>query len=75
MFEKLPDILTVKQLQDILSIGRSKAYSLLHSGELKCITIGRQIRIPKQYLLDYLADLSYNSGLKSGVGCLERSTS
>lgn len=75
MLEKFPDILTVKQLQDILSIGRSKAYLLLHSGELKYITIGRQIRIPKQYLLDYIADLSYNSDPKSGVGCLERSTS
>lgn len=75
MLEEFPDILTVKQVQTILSIGRSKAYSILHSGELKCITIGKQIRIPKQYLLDYLADLSYNSGPKSGVGCLERSTS
>lgn len=73
MLEKLPDILTVKQLQDFLSIGRSKAYSILHSGELKCITIGRQIRIPKRYLLDYLANLGYNSDPKSDVGCLERS--
>lgn len=73
MLENFPDILTVKQLQEILSIGRSKAYSLLHSGKLKCITIGRQIRIPKQYLLDYIAAMSYNSVSKSGVGCLERS--
>lgn len=74
MLENFPDILTVKQVQTILSIGRSKVYSILHSGELKCITIGRQIRIPKRYLLDYLANLGYNSDPKSGVGCLERST-
>lgn len=73
MFENFPDLLTVKQLQDILSIGRSKAYSLLHDGELKSITIGRQIRIPKRYLLDYLAKLSYNSDSKNGVGCTEGS--
>lgn len=75
VFEQTPDILTVKQLQDVLSIGRSKAYSLLHSGKLRYITIGKQIRIPKKYLLDYLSELSYNGGLKSGVGCLERSKS
>ena len=75
MFEKFPDLLTVKQLQDILSIGRSKAYSLLHSSELRYITIGRQIRIPKKYLMDYLAGLCYNEDLKSGVGCSERSIS
>lgn len=73
MLENFPDILTVKQLQEILSIGRSKAYSILHSGKLKFITIGRHIRIPKQYLLDYIAAMSYNGGSKSGVGCLERS--
>ena len=75
MFEEFPDILTVKQMRDILSIGRSKAYSLLHSGELKYITIGNQIRIPKKYLLDYLSRLGYNDDLKSGVGCLEGSIS
>lgn len=67
MLEQFPDILTVKQLQDILSIGRSKAYDLLHNGELQYITIGRQIRIPKKYLLDYLQKLSYNNNLKSGM--------
>ena len=75
MLENFPDILTVKQLQAALSIGRSKAYSLLHSGKLQYITIGKQIRIPKKYLLDYLSELSYNGGLKNGVGCLERSKS
>ena len=54
VLEQTPDILTVKQLQDVLSIGRSKAYSLLHSGKLQYITIGKQIRIPKKYLLDYI---------------------
>lgn len=56
MFENFPDALTVKQLQDALSIGRSTAYSLIHSGKLKYITVGRQIRIPKKYLLEYIAD-------------------
>lgn len=71
MLEQFPDILTVKDLQDILSVGRSKAYAILHSGKLQYITIGRQIRIPKKYLLDYLRELSYNSNLKSGTDSTE----
>ena len=71
MLEQFPDILTVKDLQKILSIGRSKAYSILHSGELQYMTIGRQIRIPKKYLLDYLRKMSYNTNLKSGMDSTE----
>ena len=71
MLEQFPDILTVKDLQDILSVGRNKAYAILHSGELQYITIGRQIRIPKKYLLDYLQKLSYNNDVKSGTDSTE----
>lgn len=71
MLEQFPDILTVKDLQAVLSIGRSKAYAILHSGELQYITIGRQIRIPKKYLLDYLKKMSYNAKLKSGTDSTE----
>ena len=71
MLEQFPDILTVKELQAVLSIGRSKAHAILHSGELQYITIGRQIRIPKKYLLDYLQKMSYNTKSKSGTDSTE----
>ena len=71
MLEQFPDILTVKDLQAVLSIGRSKAYAILHSGELQYITLGRQIRIPKKYLLDYLQKMSYNTKSKSGTDSTE----
>ena len=71
MLEQFPDILTVKDLQAVLSIGRSTAYAILHSGELQYITIGRQIRIPKKYLLDYLQKMSYNTKSKSGTDSTE----
>ena len=67
MLEQAPDLLTVKDLQNILSIGRSKAYAILHGGDLQYITIGRQIRIPKKYLLDYLQRMGYNTDVKSGI--------
>lgn len=74
MLENYPDVLTVEHIQNILSIGRTNAYALLRSGEIKHIQIGRQIRIPKKFLLDYLEDLSYNGAVKSGADFLERST-
>ena len=54
MLETYPDVLTVPQMQAALQIGKSKAYELIHSGELTYLTIGRQVRIPKPYLIEYM---------------------
>ena len=39
----------------ILDIGRNTAYELVRSGKIRSIRIGRQLRIPKDALQDYLA--------------------
>lgn len=52
--DDLPLALTVEDVAKILGIGRNSAYSLVHSGALRYIRIGRQIRIPKSALMDYL---------------------
>lgn len=46
--------LTVQQLAKTLQIGRNAAYNLIHSGQIRSITIGRNIRIPQSALMDYL---------------------
>lgn len=49
------DVLTVSDLQEILGIGRNMAYSLLQSGTIVGIRIGRKKwRIPKTAILDFL---------------------
>ena len=48
------DILTFKELQEVLKIGRSKTYQLLQSGTIKSIRIGTEYRIPKPYVINYL---------------------
>ncbi len=48
------EALTVQQLADTLQIGRNAAYKLVHSDQLRCITIGRSIRVPRSALTDYL---------------------
>lgn len=52
--KRCPDIMSVRDIQNILHIGRSKAYDLLKSGELRALRIGTKYRIPKAYLLDFL---------------------
>lgn len=52
--EKWPLTLRVDDLMPILGIGRNTAYRLVRTGEIRSIRIGRQIRIPRQFLIDFL---------------------
>ena len=53
-FDELPLTLRVEDLMPILGIGRNTAYELVRSKQINSIKIGRQLRIPKQALIDYL---------------------
>lgn len=75
MLESYPDVLTVPQLQDALGIGRSVAYSLLKNNTIKHFRIGKQIRIPKAYLLEYITDSCYDGVATRESALSERSTS
>ena len=50
----LPMTLRVEELMPILGIGRNTAYELIRSGQIQSIRIGRQIRIPRDALLEFL---------------------
>ena len=52
--KEYPDVLTTKDLQNILGISGKTVFRLLHSGQIKSIKVGRNFRIPKVYLLQYL---------------------
>ena len=58
-FDELPLTLRVEDLMPILDIGRNTAYELVRSKQIYSVKIGRQLRIPKQALIDYL--MSSNS--------------
>jgi len=51
---ELPVTLRVEDLMPILGIGRNTAYELIRSGQIRSIRIGRQIRIPRDALLEFL---------------------
>ena len=54
MFAEYPDIVTVKDLQTMLGIGRHAAYDLLGDGEISCIRLGNAYKIPKINVIDYV---------------------
>lgn len=54
MLNTYKDILTVKDLCEILGIGKNTAYRLLKSGEIKSIRIGNKYKIPKRCVKEYL---------------------
>ena len=54
-FDDLPLALRVEDLIPILGIGRNTAYELVRSRKIRSIKIGRQIRIPRDAIVEYLA--------------------
>lgn len=51
---ELPMTLRVEDLMPILGIGRNTAYELIRGGQIRSVRIGRQIRIPRDALLEFL---------------------
>ena len=54
----LPMTLRVEDLMPILGIGRNTAYELVRTKQIHSVKVGRQLRIPKQCLIDYLTATS-----------------
>lgn len=50
----LPLVLSVPELAKVLGIGRNAAYALVNSGQIRCVHIGKNIRIPQSALMDFL---------------------
>ncbi len=55
IFCEYPDVVNVKQLCKMLGgIGEKTGYRLLHSGKIRYIAIGRNYRISKMDVIDYI---------------------
>lgn len=54
IFQDYPDVVSIKDLQKMLGIGRNKAYELLRDNTIQSIKIGRDYKIPKIYVIKYL---------------------
>ena len=47
MFPEYPDIVTVKELREMLGISRKLAYKLIDYGYIHAVKIGTTLKIPK----------------------------
>lgn len=54
MFKNEPDLLTRKQAQELLHIGKSKMLELIHEGYIPAWMIAGSFRIEKSDLIDFV---------------------
>ena len=59
MFEQYDDILTVEDIAEILKIGMTQAYKIVRSGNLKGYKEGKDWKIPKHALKEYVISQSH----------------
>lgn len=55
IFDNYPDVVTVEQLKEMLgNIGKTLAYTLLKNNEIESFKMGRNYRILKSKVIEYL---------------------
>lgn len=55
MFKDYPDVVSVGQLKEMLQIGQVLAYKLVKEGEIKSRKVGREYKILKSTVIEYLS--------------------
>ena len=48
------DLITIEDLCEMLFIGKNAAYHLLNTGEIKAFRSGRNWKIPRQSVINYI---------------------
>ena len=54
LFAEYPDIVDVKTMAKMLHVGLNTAYTLVDSGAITSVRIGRMHRIPKKNIIGYV---------------------
>lgn len=55
MFSKYNDVVTAEDVMEMLHLGRVTVYSLLKSGRIHTLRVGKKYVIPKKSVIDFLA--------------------
>jgi excisionase family DNA binding protein len=59
--------LTLREMQEILGIGKTKAYELVATGDIPSVKIGRSIRVSVRELERWLEERRYPSTVQSSL--------
>ena len=54
MLNNTKDVLTLKEFQDLLHIGKNTALKLVQSGEIEAFRVGKQWRVMKESVARYI---------------------
>ena len=54
MLNNYPDVLSVKQVMEVLHVSKKSVYELLHNKEIKSKKVGRKYIIPKICVQNFL---------------------
>lgn len=61
MLKDYDDVMTVKEVCEVLKLGKNKVYELLQNGEISSRRVGRNYLIPKKSVIDFLESVRYTS--------------
>jgi len=67
MFAEYPDVLTIDEIRSALGIGKSLAYRLINNGNIKHFRIGKYIKVPKRFLIDYVLGECYTDTVATSI--------
>ena len=59
MYENIPDLLTRKEAQRILCVGKNTLLNLIHTQKLPAIIIGGSFKIRKDDLIEFIDNSIY----------------
>lgn len=59
MLKDYDDVMTVKEVCEVLKLGKNKVYELLQKGEISSRRVGRNYLIPKKSVIDFLESARY----------------
>lgn len=54
MFNEYDDMVTVEEMQKMIGVGKNTAYNLLKEDKIKSFRIGRNWKIPKESVIEYV---------------------
>jgi excisionase family DNA binding protein len=54
MYENIPEIMTLRECQELLKVGKNTMLDLIHSGELSAFRIGNRWKITKESVLEFI---------------------
>ena len=53
MYNNIPEIMTFKECQNVLKVGKNTLLNLIHSRQIDAFKIGNRWKIPRESVVEY----------------------